>query len=252
MHIPQKLRLYGIPIFDAIVLFFRFLGHLVCCIEEILSGREKLYWLKLFKVVYQSGVKLLVPIVLISAILGITLVLNIYSTLRPFNLEKNGFLIAQNIFFYDVLPFLINIIISVQMALNLVQNGRIRAQKDTHKTIIADIIPILIGVNICAVALYMYALTAVYMSAFVFFRYFLRADIHEFILQLSTTITGYSMFFSLLKTFLLGVMISVIACYYNYQVAVDYLPVRTAVSRIITRSFILLAVGSVYFKFFNH
>lgn len=68
----------------------------------------------------------------------------------------------------------------MQIALNLVNNGRIRLQKNAHQTLLVEIIPLLIGVNFCAIALYMYALSAVYFGTFLFFRYFLKADVHEF------------------------------------------------------------------------
>lgn len=252
MHLPQKLRFYGVPIVDSIVIFFCFLGHLVCSIREVIARETSISWLNVFKVIYNSGVKLLIPIILISVLLADTLVLSINNTLGPFNLQRKGFILAHNIFFYDALPFYINLILSIQVALNLVNNGRMRLQKNAHQTILIEIIPLLIGVNLCAIALYMYALSAVYLSTFLFFRYFLKADVHEFMLQLSTTITSYSVLYSMIKTFLFCTMISTIACYYNYQVTVSYLPLRKAVSRIMTRSFIVLAVGSVYFKFLEY
>ena len=252
MEVPQRIRYYGVPIVDSVVVFFRFLGHLACCIQEVITHKASISWLNLLNVIFRSGVRLVIPVIVISALMGILLVLNIYSSLSPFNLQNKAFLIAQSIFFYDVLPFIINIVLSIQIALNLVNERRGRLQKTAHQTILIDIIPLMIGVNICALSLYIYSITSVFISTFLCFRYFLKTDIHEYVLQLSTTITSYSILFSMFKTFLLCTLISVIACYYHYEVAEGYLSVRKAVSRIMTRSFIVLVVSSVYFKFLDY
>lgn len=249
MQAQQKIRYDGVPFVKSIVLFFRFLGHLCCCIKEVLTGETQISWLNLLNVIFRSGVSLVIPVIVISGLLGISLVINIYNSLSQFNLQDKAFIIAQKYFFYDALPFMINIVLSVQIALSLVSERRARLKKTAHQTILTDIIPLLIGVNVCVLSLYMYSIISVFVSTFICFRYVLNADIHEFFLQLSNSITSYGILYSIFKTFLFCTLVSVIACYYHYEVAEGYLSVRKAVSRIMTRSFIALVVSSIYFKF---
>ncbi len=252
MTVPHRIRYSNVSFVELIVVFFRFLGHLACCTQEVITRKTSISWLNLLNVIFRSGVRLVIPVVVISSLMGVSLVLNIYSSLSPFNLQNKAFIIAQNIFFYDALPLVINIVLSIQIALNLVNERGSALQKTAHQTLVIDIIPLLIGINICALSLYIYSIISVFVSTFLCFRYFLKADIHEYILQLSTSITSYNILFSILKTFLFCTLISVIAGFYYYQVAEGYLSVRKAVSRIMTRSFAALVVSVVYFKFLDY
>lgn len=248
----HRIRCYDVSFVQLVVVFFRFLGHLACCAKEVITRKKSISWLNLLNVIFRSGVRLVIPVVVISSLLGVSLVLNIYSSLSPYNLENKAFIIAQNIFFYDGLPFIINIVLSIQIALDLVSERRTKLQTTAQQTLVVDIIPLLIGINICSLSLYIYSTISVFFSTFLCFRYFLKADTHEYLLQLSTTITSYSILFSILKTFLFCTFVSVIAGFYYYQVAEGYLSIRKAVSRIMTRSFAALVVGTVYFKFLDY
>ena len=252
MQVPQKIRFYGVPFVESIILFFRFLGHLSYCIKELLASRISISRLSLFEVFYDSGSKLVLPVVIISSLTGVSLILNIDSSLSPYNLQRQVFLITQNIFFYDVLPFLVNIILSIQLAFHLVSVRTEGLQKTSQDTIITHIIPLLIGVNFCAIFLYLYALSAVFVGIFLCFRYLIQTDLHSYFLQLTNTITSYSIVYSVFKTMFFCTLVSIIASYYHYAVAEGNLSLRVAISRTMTRSFVALTCSCIYFKFLEY
>lgn len=235
--------------FYSITLFFRFMGHLSHNLKKVIFSHLSISWYNLFTTVYRSGVKLVIPMVTISSLLGVSLVFNIYQTLSPFNLQQQVLDIAQNILFYDILPFLICLILSIQQALNLV-TAEITVLKRTHHEVLLDyVIPLMIGTSFSAIFLYIYTFNAVLISIYFCFQYLLKTDIHEYIFQLSNSITSTGILYSFFKTFVYCNIVSLIVGYYYYEVAEGYLSLRKAMSRIMSRSFVCLAMTSVYLKF---
>lgn len=252
MRAIRQFQYFGSSIFHSIALFFRFMGHLSYTIKEVLFGRLSISWYNLFTAIYRSGAKLVIPMAIISSLLGISLVFNIYQTLSPFNLQQQVLLIAQNILFYDILPFLICLILSIQQGLNLVTTEIRGKEKTSQDVVLLYVLPLMLATSFSALFLYAYAFNTVLISIYFCFRYLLKTDIHEYIFQLTNAITSLGIFYSIFKTFIYCNIVSLIVGYYYYEVAEGYLSLRKAMSRIMTRSFVCLAVASVYLKFLDY
>ncbi|KTD35779.1 ABC transporter permease [Legionella nautarum] len=248
MHLPERLRYYGAPVLGSIVIFFHFFGHLCLNFVDLLTGKQTLSWHGLLYTVYRSGVNLLIPLLLISSLLGISIVLNIYNILSPFDLQHEVLLVSQKMLFYDLLPFLIGLMLSVQTALNLI-TARIKKLNLTPDQVITlYIIPIIFGISFSALILYLYSISFVFISIYFCFKFLLYTDIYDYMFHLTSTITSSSIIYSIFKMMLYCTIVSLIVGYYYYQVATRHSLLRKAMSRIITRSFIWLIIGSVYFK----
>lgn len=252
MHLPQRLRLHGAPFVASIVIFFGFLGHLFCSILDILKGKLTITRHSLLHTVYGSGAKLVLPILFITSLLGMSIIMNIYNILSPYNLQYQILSVSQKVLFFDVLPFLISLMIAMQASLNLVTAGIKTMKLTPHEVVLTFIIPIMIGTNFSAFFLYMYALNIVFISTYFAFRYMLHIDIHEYLFHITNTISSKGIIYSIFKMSLYCALVSLIVGYYYYQVASGYMPLRKAMSRIITRSFIWLAATSVYFKLLSY
>jgi ABC-type transporter Mla maintaining outer membrane lipid asymmetry permease subunit MlaE len=252
MHVPQRLRFYGAPILASVIIFFGFLGHVFLSVIDILQGKLVITKHSLLNTVYGSGAKLVLPLSFITSLLGVSIIMNIYHLLSPFDLQHKALAVSQKILFYDLLPFLISLMLAMQSALNLVNAGIKKLKRTPHEVVLTYIIPIMIGTNFSAFFLYMYALNVVFISIFFCFRYLLHTQIHEYLFHLTNAITAKNIIYSIIKMSLYCALVSLIVGYYYYQVAAGYLLIRKAMSRIITRSFIWLAVSSVYFKFINY
>lgn len=248
MHLPERLRYYGAPVLGSIIFFFHFFGHLCLNFVDLLTGRLKLSWHGLLYTVYRSGIKLLIPLLLISSLLGISIVFNIYKILIPFNLEHEVLMVSQKILFYDVLPFLIGLMLSVQTALNLVTARIKKLNLRPDEVIVLYIIPIMLGITFSALILYLYSISIVFISIYFCFRFLLYTDIYDYMFHLTNSITSSSIIYSIVKMTLYCTIVSLIVGYYYYQVATRHSLLRKAMSRIITRSFVWLIFSSVYFK----
>jgi hypothetical protein len=234
------------------VLFFRYLGHLLLVTKDVFLKRQTISRINILLVFFYSGANLVLPMMLISSLLGASLVINIYHLLTPLFLQNQILPVAQNILFYDLLPFLIGLVMSIQLALNLI-NLRIRGTKEaTQETILRNIIPLIIGGNISALLLYVYSFNAILISIFFCFRYLLRTDLHEYLFHLTNTITTLNIIFSVFKTLVYCTIVCVVVGYYYYGVASMLFSLRKAISRIMTRSLIFLTISSIYFKFFSY
>lgn len=248
MHLPERLHYYGAPVLGSIVFFFHFFGHLCLNFVDLLTGKQTLSWQGLLYTIYRSGVKLLIPLLVVSSLLGISIVFNIYNILSPYDLQHGVLLVSQKILFYDLLPFLIGLMLSVQTALNLI-NARIKKLNLTPDQVInLYIIPIILGITFSALILYLYSISFVFISIYFSFKFLLNTDIYDYMFHLTGAVTSSSIIYSIFKMMLYCTIVSLIVGYYYYQVATRHSLLRKAMSRIITRSFVWLIIGSVYFK----
>ncbi|WP_028388538.1 ABC transporter permease [Legionella fairfieldensis] len=252
MHLSRRFHFYGKRRIESVILFFRFIGHVFYSLKEIFLRRLTLSWSHLLDTVFHSGAKIAIPLILLSSLIGISLVLNIFHILSRYNLQHNVLIIAQYVLFYDLLPFLIGLMLSVQSALNLITARIKEHQKTPQDVIVVHIIPIMIGTNFNGLILYAYALNTVLISIYFCFRYFFSFDLHEYIFHLTNTISGTAILYSILKTFVYCTMVSLIVGYYYYEATEGYLSLKQAISRIMTRSFMVLIVSSIYFKFLDY
>ncbi|MBA2655962.1 MAG: ABC transporter permease [Tatlockia sp.] len=249
---PVQQRLQDTPILASIIIFFGFLGHLFISFADIIRGKVIVTRHSLLNTIYDTGVKLLLPLMFITSLLGVSIIINIFNILSPFDLQHKVLAVSQRILFYDLIPFLISIMLAMQAALNLT-NTQIRELKQTpHEVVHAHIIPIIIGTNFSAIFLYIYSLNIVFISIYLCFRYLISTDIRDYLFHLSNTVSTENILFSLIKMSMYCGLISLIVGYYYYQVAGGFILIRSAMSRIITRSFIWLAISSVYFQYINN
>ncbi len=248
MHLPERLRFYGTPALSSGIIFFHFFGHLCVNFINLLTGKLTLSWHGLLYTIYRSGVKLLIPLLLISSLLSMSVVFNAYTILKPYNLQHEVLMISQKILFFDLMPFLIGVMLSLQSALNLI-TARIKKQNLTpDEVIVLYVIPIILGVTFSALLLYIYSIGIVFISIYLCFRFFLYINIYEYTFHLTETVTSFSIIYSVFKMSLYCTVISLIVGYYYYQVATQHSLLRKAMSRIITRNFMWLVVCSIYFK----
>lgn len=236
----------------SVVFFFQFLGHVSYSFKDLVLKQKPFPWKNFLGVIHRSGIHLVIPFVLSSGFLGAILVLNIYRTLSPFNLQQQALPVAQNILVSDVLPLLISVVLVIQLSLSLA-SARIQSPDQISDDVVCDhIIPIILGVNFSALFLYAYVLNAVYISIYFCFRYLLKTDIHEYVLQLSNAITVSSLLGSLFKTWLYCNSVSLIVGYYYYTLAQGTIVLQKAMSRIITRSLVSLVLCSLYLNLINY
>lgn len=248
----QHFQTFHLPIIKDVALFFRFLGHLAYSVKGALPHQMPLVWINFLRTVYYSGTKMVIPLMIISSLMGASLILNIYTILSPFYLQNQILLVAQNILFYDLLPYIIGLVLSIQLALNLV-NAQIRKlQRTPQEVMLQFIIPLILGCNLSALLLYIYSLNAILVSIYFCFRYLLKTDLHEYLFHLSTTFTSINILYSILKTLIYCTIVSLVVGYYYYAVTSAHLTLRRAMSRIMTRSLLYLTISSIYFKFFSY
>lgn len=252
MHVRQRLVYLVRPTLFSLVVFFRFFGNVCCNAYDVVRGKIPLTFANLLATTYRSGVSLLVPLVVISFLLGISTALNLYRLLSPFNFQHEIIISSQRVLIYDFLPFLIGLMLSIQMALNLI-TARIKKLKlHPNEVVNIYIIPIMIAVNFSALFLYIYVINVVFISIYFWMRFLLGVEVYEYFFHIKHAVTSQALLFAFLKVFFYCTLVSLIVGYYYYGVAIGFLSIRRAISRIITRSFFWLALTSVYFEFFSH
>ena len=252
MPMSQRSQSLNVPIIKDIALFFRFLGHLAYSITDALPSQMPLVWLNFLRTVYYSGAKMVIPLMLITSLMGASLILNIHHILSPLYMQNKVLQVAQSILFYDLLPFAIGLVLSIQLALNLVNAQVKKLQRTTHEVMLQFIIPMILGSNLSALLLYVYSLNAILISIYFCFRYLLQTNLHEYLFHLTSTITSINILYSIFKTLIYCTIVSLVVGYYYYTVASAHLTLRRAMSRIMTRSLLCLTISSIYFKFFSY
>ncbi len=185
--------------------------------------------------------------------MAMSLAVSSFLILNNFHLQDKALGIAQTLLLQDILPLLIGFVLCVQVSLNII-NARIKItklQRTPQEVILEYILPIIIGVNITGLLLYIYLLVAIFMSLFITFYNLLNMNADMYIMELERNATVVSVSYSLVKTLLYCSIVSLTAGYYYYMVATRHVPVRRAVSRILTRGSLWLTISSVYIKLLN-
>lgn len=245
--------LYATRFFKSVGLFFVFFGHLCHSIIIALFGQLSIAWEQIWRVLYHSGVALVLPLAFVSSLITVSVSVTTYLILVRFNLHQKSLSIIQDIMTVDLLPALIGFALCIQSSLSLI-NARIKItkqQRSPEEVILAFVIPIMAGISMTAILLYTYVLGAIYLCLYLTFDYMHLLSTHEFILQTAQSITVDKILYSLFKTLLAGFIVSLTAGFYYYQVAVNQIPMRRGVSRILTRGSFWLLSGSVSLKFYT-
>lgn len=236
--------------FQSIALFFAFIGHVIYSANHALFGRSQIAWINVLKVLYNSGTAIAIPLIIISIILANSLGLNTHSLLKHFNLQGKTLPITLNALVRNLLPIMIGFVLCVQSALNLIiARTRITKLRHTpHEVVLNYILPILIGINMTAVVLYAYTLAACLISLFYIFHYYFNLSQHEYMIHITHSIMITDLTVGIVKTLILGTILSLTAGYYYYEAAIVHVPLRTAVSRILTRGAVWIAVVSALLR----
>jgi ABC-type transporter Mla maintaining outer membrane lipid asymmetry permease subunit MlaE len=235
---------------SSIRLFFTFIGHFFSHLFKFMSRKIKIDWSMLFVTIYLSGARLMLPIIIISGILGFSLSVTLFSIFNELHLGRRALPIAQMAVIIHLAPLLIGVILSIQSALNLI-NAKVHQLHHTPNQVMSEhIIPIVFGVIITGLLLYIYCLAAFLGSIFATFHYALKIDVHYNLAHIATSISVHSLDLSIIKVAIYCVIISLIIGYYYYKIATRKISLRKAVSRIMTRNLLCIIFFNAYFNIF--
>lgn len=230
-------------------LFFRFTGHLCVSIIHAFTRKIHIPWSHTLDVLYNSGAKLTLPLILVSILTGLGMTLNIHYLLTPYGLQNKALIIAITAIYRDVVPLLIGIVLCIQSALNLIEIEGRKLQNLPQKDVFEYLFPIVAGINLTAMLLYIYMISTSLVSMFLAFHYILHYE--NFLMRISSLIHVSDVLKSIFKTAIYCTMLSPTVGYYYYEVAVKDILVRKAVSRIITRGLFWILLATTYLKLFS-
>lgn len=253
MYLFKQTGFHVFRFFKSIFFFLSFIGHLAHSSKNIITRHLSISWQNVWKILYYSGVSLVIPLIIVSALMALSLGINSFLILSNFHLEDKALPIAQTLLLQDVLPLLIGFVLCVQVSLNII-NARIKItklQRTPQEVILEYILPIIIGVNITGLLLYVYLISVIYLSLYITFHHLLNINADMYVMELERNTTFFSVTYSIIKTLLYCSIVSFTAGYYYYMVATRHVPVRRAVSRILTRGSLWLTISSVYIKLLN-
>ncbi|WP_133130748.1 ABC transporter permease [Legionella yabuuchiae] len=235
----------------SIRIFFRFLGHFFSSFFRCLAGPKSIGWSNFIKTVYLSGAHLLLPIIVISALLGLSLSLSIFSILNEIGRGDNALPIMQNIAISNLTPLLIGILLSIQSSLNLI-NADIHHLHHTPDEVMCEfIIPITISLFVNGISLYIYSLFTFLVSIYSTFQFIINIDTRDLLLHLASIVSPYDIVYSVFKLLMFCCIISLVIGYYYYEISIREISLRTAVSRIMTRSLFFILFFGVYLNIFH-
>lgn len=216
-------------------------------------GRLTISGTQILRILFDSGIILVTPLIILCTVISVSLGLNIYSFLSRFNLQEKALITTQELLTHDILPLLIGLILCGQFSLNLI-NARLTITRQNHtpeEVILNFVVPIFIGMSSAALLLYIYAFFAFIISLYFTFYSIFSFTVYDYINQMGRYITILELAASLAKTLFYCMIISLTAGYYYYQIAINHVSLRRAVSRIITRGVFWITVGSIGLKY-NH
>jgi len=249
MYVLRQFGSHIIKFIRAQIFLFQFLGHLSQTLKNMLLGRLQIRWSNLIEVIYFSGARLVIPLVIITALISIALAQTVYVILSPYNLQKQMLPIAQTVLTREILPVFIGFILCIQTALSLINTRAQKEKQSSEGAITEHVLPIIIGITITSLLLYAYSIGVLIMSFYCIFHYKLSLSTYEFIGHLLSETTRYDLIFSAFKTFLLSVIVGIVTGYYYYEAALKNTTLRKAVSRTITRGSFWLIFTSLYMTF---
>lgn len=251
MYLFHSLGTIFIRFLGSIRLFFTFLGHLFTAAMQLLSGKLSPRWLTTANTLFLSGVRLVLPILILSALIGLSLSLSFYEILSRFQMQKNALVITQNIVIRSLVPILIGFILSIQTALNLINVPTEKLQKSTAQIMQIYIIPMLPGILLTGLLLYVYALFAALISVYSTFHFILNVSTHDYLLHITSNLSLTDLGHSLLKILLYCLIVAAVTSYYYYEISIRTVSLRKAVSSIMTRSILWIIIASAYLGIYS-
>lgn len=236
-----------VSFYRSLVFFFLFLGHFFFC---LVFKPWKIHWGNGLMNALRAGSALVLPLIVTSMLIGLSIAFSIHYMLASFNLQNQAMLIAQNTVIHDLAPLTIGFVLCAQCGLNLIEFYHPDLHQKPQKVLYETIIPLIAGINSTAMLLYTYITLAFLSSVYLTFYYFLQVNTEEYVLRLSSSINFNDLLSSIGKTILYATIASFTAGHYYYDVAKRILPTRKAVSRIITRGLFWLITTSVFLKIY--
>lgn len=252
MLIFYKTGRFFVSLLRSLTLFFAFIGHVGSTITHIFFGNLHISQKTLLNILFSSGPVLVLPLAFISSLIGTSIALSTYNILSRFNLQENALVTTQDLLTHNLLPLMLGFILCGQFSLDLI-NARLKIanqQRSPEEVILDYILPIFIGITISALLLYIYLSTVFILSLYFIFHYFLNVTSGDFWSQIARSTTVLEIIASVLKTLFYCMIVSLTTGYYYYQIAINHVNLRKAVSRIITRGAFWLTIGSVCLRYF--
>lgn len=232
-------------LFSSFSFFFQFFGALI---SQLIRHGNRVRWRKIIVANLHFSASIVIPLVLISMLIGMALAVSIHLTLARFNLQQQAMVIIQSTMLRDIAPLPIGFVLCVHCGLNLIEKDHPSLHLPPKIVLWETIIPLFAGINIAALLLYTYVFSSFLFSAYITSYFILNTNTDEYLLRLSQIINPLEAIESLLKTLIYATTACLVAGYYYYAVASEIIPTRKAVSRIITRGLFWLLVLSVTFK----
>jgi len=251
MYSFQQIGSSSVRFLGSIRIFFLFLGHLLTCLFSAFVGRVSIYWFNLARTIYRSGVHLLWPIMLLAALMGMSLALSLYNILSQFYVEYKALPITINVLTRTLLPLLIGIILSIQSGLNLINARLKRLHQKPEEVILEHIIPIMTGIFITGLLLYIYSIAAFLVGIYFAYLYILEINVQDYFLHLTSNLALTDLFYSMFKTSLNALIVAMVVGYYYYELSIRSVSLRKAVSCIMTRSIVWIILSGAYLIYYR-
>lgn len=249
MYMFHQFGAYVLKFANSFKVFFTFIGYLFYNLFYVLRGRRSISKDSVVKIIFNSGAGLVIPLMIISSLIGVSLSINVFNFLRKFHLEGPVWDLAQDVVTENIVPLLIAVFLCVRTSLTLIHAKVDRSKRASEHVIIGHILPIIIGINISGVLLYVYCLAAFHLSIYLNLVFILQVHTQHYFIHLGDDITISNFLFSIYKTGLYCTIVSIVIGYYYHVSAFEELPIDNAVSQIITRSLIWLAISAACFNF---
>ncbi|HAT6978579.1 TPA: ABC transporter permease [Legionella pneumophila] len=246
MYFFRRFPMHIITFIHSLELAFRFLGHLVHSTIKVIFGKLSIVWPNTLEIIYYCGARLFILLSFIGILLGITVSQTVYVLLNPFHLHQRVLPIAQNILTHEILPVLIGFILCIQAALHLINTRLEHYQENPEAIILAQVLPIIIGMIITSLLLYVYLVSSIFFSFYLTFHFMLGFTNNEFLSYVVNSTTLFDLIYSVFKTFILCIIVGLASGYYYYEASIRHIYLRKAVSRILTRGSFWLIIASMY------
>lgn len=249
MYVFHQFGWYVIKLVHSIQLFLCFIGHLSSTIINVLRGRLSISRQSIINTLFYSGFKLAMPLMIISALMGMTIVINISNFLSKFNVQYQAWILAQDILTHNLVPIVIAVFLCIQSALSLTRALVDKSHKVSEDVVLIHILPIIIGINISGALLYIYCLAMFYLSIYFSIIYILKHPSQHYFIHLTEYLSLSTFIFSILKTALYCSIVSITIGYYYYLLAFKNHSLDKAISQIITRGLVWLIICSAFLNF---
>lgn len=251
MYNFRQIGYTSVRFIGSVRIFFQFSGHLFSSLMHVITGSQAVYWFAMAKTIFRSGVVLTVPIMVISGLMGLTLSFSLFTVLSKFHVQHDALPVTQDIIIRNLLPLLIGFILSIQSGLNLI-NARVkRLHRKPQDVMLEHIIPVMAGIILTGLLLYVYVFTAFLIGIYITYHYILHVSAQEYAWQVTGILSLVELGYSLFKNLLYCSIVALATGYYYYEIAIRNVSLRKAVSSIMTRSLLWIIILGTYLGMYS-